>query len=298
MVTRSLWFEASSQLVCAQTKLIDVVKICKKELFCPLPHSYSGFQIAGIEALPKVQAAAARALEIDEQLAEAHSALAIAKTNLEWDWQGAEREYRRAIELYPGHAAAHDWFGFHLALMGRSDEAVRELERAIELDPLSAAYWADLAEAHRLGRRYRAAIEVCEKAIATDPKHWLAYLILGAAHALNGDYPAALATLQKGRAIEYDILFRVVEAQTLARAGDIGGALQLARGLRELRAQGRTVNATFLAPIYAFVGDEDSAFQCLREALHDREPFIAFLKTDRFLIRYDQTPDSQIFFTR
>jgi eukaryotic-like serine/threonine-protein kinase len=240
---------------------------------------YSGFQLASAESLPKARAAAKRALEIDDRLAEAHTALGMAKHSFEWDWAGAEREYRRAIELNPGYAAAHDWYGFFLALMGRSEEAVRELERAVELDPLSPAFRSDLGEVLRLGRRFDAAIENNQKAIEIDQKFWLAHMLLAAAYANKGDFRTAQEALERGRAVENDMLLSVLEAQILAGAGQIDRARKLARELEDL-AKRAPVPAAFMAQIYGALGDKDRAFQWLEKSYQEREAFMPFLKVD------------------
>src|SRR6202040_3475636 len=89
------------------------------------------------EYIPKARAAALRALQIDDTLAEAHTSLALITENYDWDWQTAEKEYRRAIQLDPNYATAHQWYAEYLTWLGRFDEAFRESERARQLDPLS-----------------------------------------------------------------------------------------------------------------------------------------------------------------
>jgi TolB-like protein/Flp pilus assembly protein TadD len=240
---------------------------------------YSGFQLASAVALPKARAAATRALEIDDGLAEAHSALGMAKHSFEWDWAGAVKEYRRAIELNPGYAAAHDWFGFFLALMGRSKEAVRELEQAVELDPLSPAFRSDLGEVLRFGRQFDAAIENDQKAIQIDQKFWLAHMLLAAAYANKGEFRAAQEALERGRAVEDDMLLTVLQAQILALAGQIDEARKLARRLEDLAGRA-PVPAAFMAQIYGALGDKDRAFQWLEKSYHGHEAFMPFLKVD------------------
>ena len=240
---------------------------------------YAGLQLASGEALPKARAAAARALEIDDRLAEAHSALGMAKHSFEWDWTGAEREYRRAIELNPSYAAAHDWYGFYLALMGRAEEATRELERAVELDPLSPAFRSDLGEVFRFARRYDAAIENDQKAIQMDPNFWLAYLLLAAAYGDKSDFPAALAALEKGRSVENNTQLLILEARILARAGQTARARKLTRELEEM-AKRAPVPAAFMGQLYGALGDKDRAFEWLEKGFREREAFMPFLKVD------------------
>src|SRR5262249_33992176 len=204
----------------------------------------------------------------------------MAKHSFEWDWTGAEREYRRAIELNPNYAAAHDWYGFYLALMGRSEEATRELERAVELDPLSPAFRSDLGEVLRFARRYDAAIENNQKAIQTDPKFWLAYLLMATAYGNKGDFQAAYEAIEKGRTVENDTLLSVLEAQLLARGGQTDRARKLARQLEDLAERGTPLPAAFMAQIYAALGDKNRAFEWLEKSYQGREAFMPFLKVD------------------
>src|SRR5262249_973554 len=107
------------------------------------------------EAFPRAKTAAMKAVALDDTLAEAHTALAAVKTLFEWDWPGAEREYRRAIELNPGYPTAHYFYGYmYLLSMGRFEEAIAEMKRAIELDPFSAIVHANLGAVYNLAGRY------------------------------------------------------------------------------------------------------------------------------------------------
>src|SRR5882757_10698344 len=119
--------------------------------------------------MPQARAAALRALELDEQLAEAHTALALIVQNHDWDWQTAGKEYRRAIELNPNYATAHHWYAEHLMWLGRFDEALRESERARQLDPLSLIIATDNGAILYFSRQYDRAIEQCHTVLRKDP---------------------------------------------------------------------------------------------------------------------------------
>ncbi len=106
------------------------------------------------EALPKARAAALKALQLDGELAEAHTSLALITENYDWDWQTAEKEYRRAIDLNPNYATAHHWYAEYLTWNGRFDEAFQESERARQLDPLSLIIAADNAMIFYYSRQY------------------------------------------------------------------------------------------------------------------------------------------------
>src|SRR6266849_6676816 len=119
--------------------------------------------------IPQARAAALRALEIDERLPEAHTALALIVQNHDWDWQTSEKEYRRAIELNPNYATAHHWYAEHLMWLGRFDEALTESERARQLDPLSLIIAADYGAILLFSRQYDRAIEQFRSVLRKDP---------------------------------------------------------------------------------------------------------------------------------
>jgi TolB-like protein len=131
------------------------------------------------EAFPKAKAAAAKALEIDGTLAEAHSSLAEVKTYYDHDWLGAEREFQRAIELNPSYSTAYQWYGEYLALMGRHDESIIMGKRALEVDPLSPIVSTNLAGFYWLARQYDEAIERYQKVLEMEPDFMVARLWLG-----------------------------------------------------------------------------------------------------------------------
>jgi eukaryotic-like serine/threonine-protein kinase len=239
---------------------------------------YAGDIVASSEALPRARTAAAKALEIDDTLAEAHNAMGMVKYNLEWDWTGAEREFRRAGQLNPNYATAHDWYGSFLALMGRTEEAVRELKRAVELDPLTTGFLTDLGDAYRFGRRPDEAILQHQNTIKLEPNFWPAYLLLAAAYRDKGDFPAALAALQKGRALEDDIQILAIEADVLARSGQSQRARALLREVAE-RSKKTPLAAVFTAIVLGDLGDKDEAFEWLEKGFQERA-FMPFLKSD------------------
>ncbi len=149
-------------------------------------HVYAGASQA--EAKAKAEEAVATALEIAEDLAEAHTSLAWIKLDFHWDWEGAEREFKRAIELNPNYATAHQWYAEFLNCMGRLDEARREIEIAHELSPLSLVINAIVGFIDNYGRRYERAILQCKKTIAMEPDFPLPYWYLGQAYLYNGMY--------------------------------------------------------------------------------------------------------------
>jgi TolB-like protein/Flp pilus assembly protein TadD len=149
------------------------------------------------EALPKAREAALKALEIDDTLAEAHTSLAFVKFSYDWDWAGAEREFKRAHELNPNYATAHHWYAYYLIAMGRPDEALAEIRHAQALDPLSLIINTDVGDILAYARRYDEAVEQFRKTLDLDPNFTQAHFNLGLTLERMGQYEDAIAEFQK-----------------------------------------------------------------------------------------------------
>ena len=139
----------------------------------------------------------AKALELDPDLAEAHTTLAFIKLYYEWDWAAADREFLRAIELNPNYANAHHWYGEYLSLVGRHDLAIREAERARELDPLSSIINTWVGSRYFFARRYDTAVEQYRNVVELDPAFVPAHLALGQAYVQKQMFPEAIRELEK-----------------------------------------------------------------------------------------------------
>jgi tetratricopeptide (TPR) repeat protein len=135
---------------------------------------------------PEAEAAAGKALELEPTLAEAHASLGMILMFHHWDWEGAERELRRAIELNPNYATAHHWYGVYLSLRGRLDEAKGAMRRALEIDPTSLIINADLAQLHYFAREYDEAEAQCKKVLEMDPNFLVAHAYLYSIYARHG----------------------------------------------------------------------------------------------------------------
>ncbi len=184
--------------------------------------------------MPQARAAAMRALELDQGLAEAHTGLALIVQNQDWDWQTSEKEYRRAIELNPNYATAHHWYAEHLLWLGRYDEALNESERARQLDPLSLIIAADNGAILYYSRQYSRAIEQCRTVLRKDPNFGRAAAVIIYAYIERGMFAQALAQRFCNHALGPS-----------GRGRQGGGSGRLGKGLfRALRhsdhAQGRT----------------------------------------------------------
>src|SRR5207244_5157343 len=162
---------------------------------------YTGLPQA--EFISKARTAALKALEIDKSLPEAHAALALIVQNYDWDWQTAEKEFRRAIELNPNYATAHHWYAEHLMWRGRFDEALQESERARQLDPLSLIIASDNGAILYYSRQYDRAIQQFRAVREMDPNFSRAGMIRHV-YAQKGMFSYALAEIEKGRRVNGD----------------------------------------------------------------------------------------------
>jgi len=227
-------------------------------------------------AYARAKTAALRALELDETLAEAHTALARILVVQEWDWQRAGREYQRAIELNPGYATAHQWYGMYLISLGRLDEALMELTTAQQLDPLSLAVNNDLGRALYYARRYDEAIEQYRKIIQLYPSSADAHLNLALTYAEKSVPESAIRELRTWANLSGDEP-QALLGYTYAAAGRRDEALRILGELEE-RAKTARVSPVGMAVIHARLGNHDRAFALLEQAVQQRSPFVLFLK--------------------
>jgi TolB-like protein/Flp pilus assembly protein TadD len=222
------------------------------------------------EAFPKAKAAALKALQLDDKLAEAHTALAQVLYR-ESDMAGSIAEFQRAVALNPNYATAHQLHGNHpLAALGRFDEAIAEGKRAIELDPLSPIINSDLGETLYLARRYDEAIAQLRKAVEIDPTFWYAHEALGVALQLKGDVQAAIAQYEKAQQLSDDLAPRVELALAKAQLGDKEAAVRMLAELEEL-SQHRYVNAFWRTLLYLSLNNHEEAIRWLEQAVANHE---------------------------
>ncbi len=204
------------------------------------------------DALPRAKAAALKALELDETLAEAHAALAEVKLYYDWDWAGAEQAFQRALELNPNLAEAHGHYAWYLVLLGRLDEALAETKRARELDPLAPIYSAWLGQQYGFAGQYDEAIDEVRKSLELNPDFPMGLYALGSIYAAKGMYEEAIAVHQKAGAVDPDLGWLL--GHTYALAGRRDEALNV---LAELGEEYRQRNAWGVAEIYAALGEKD-----------------------------------------
>jgi TolB-like protein/Flp pilus assembly protein TadD len=222
------------------------------------------------DCYPKAKAAAKKALELDDTLAEAHTTLAIAIWSYEFDFTQANREFQRAIELNPNYATAHQQYGnITLSAVGRFDDAIAEGKRGVELDPLSLVINSDLGVDYLYARRYDEAIAQFRRTLELDPGYYFAYLMLGQAFEAKGDHDAAIAEYQKARALNDDPSVLGVLAHAYAASGNKTEALKILDQLKELSKQ-RYVAAYSFALAYLGLGDKEEALRWLEQSYQDR----------------------------
>jgi TolB-like protein/DNA-binding winged helix-turn-helix (wHTH) protein/Tfp pilus assembly protein PilF len=216
------------------------------------------------ERMLKARAAALRALQIDQNLSEAHTALALIAQNYEWDWQTSEKEFRRAIELNPNYATAHHWYAEHLMWRGRFNEALGESERARQLDPLSLIIAADNGAILYFSRQYDRAIEKWRSVLEMDPDFRRAHLIRGA-YLEKGMFSEALADTERVRP---EIRFPAYWSWQAIIYGRSGQSDQARHALHELLQsnQSHSVDPIIIAWAYLGLGDKNQAFVWLEKA--------------------------------
>jgi serine/threonine-protein kinase len=230
------------------------------------------------DAYPKAKAAAEKALELDDTLAEAHTSLAFAKVQYDWDWPGAEREFQKALALNPNYATAHQWYSEYLSAMGRHDEALREIRRAQELDPLSLIIHAVVGRALYFARRYDEAAEQCRQTVEMDRNFGVAHLFLGRIYLASEKYDEAVTELQEARRLAGGTAVTAEVVYALAVARRRPQAEQLRAELDKMKDG--YVTAGRLAMISVAFGDKDQAFKWLDKAYDERSDTLLFLKVE------------------
>jgi tetratricopeptide (TPR) repeat protein len=251
-------------------------------VYAGLADSYSAFSdwyLPPRKIMPQAKAAAIKAVELDESLAAAHNALCFIHTIYDWDWQGADKECRRAIELNPSFADAHDNYATYLAAMGQWDNAAAELHRAEELDPLSFHIYSDGALDFLLARRYDQGVEQAHKAIELQPDFFVAHSNLALIYAQMGRLPEAVTEAQKGTQLSDSPLAKGVLGFTYAAAGK---ELEARKVVDELVAN---IKTRFVCPFeigttYLALGQKDKAFLWIEKAYEERSICIFSMKFD------------------
>jgi len=247
---------------------------------------------------PKARAAALRALQIDENLAEAHTALALIAENYDWDWQTAGREFRRAIELNPNYPTAHEWYAEYLAWQGRFDEALAESERARQLDPLSLIISTDHAAILFYSRQYDRAIEQLHTVLDMEPDFPRARGLLIHAYVQKGRFAQALADTEKFRRADDSPGIWALQSYVYGRAGRLVQARRALAKFEQSNRRGQVDSPVALAVAYAGMGDKENFFNSLQEAFAERSNSLVSLKVDPMYDPFRSDPRFQALLRR
>jgi serine/threonine protein kinase/Tfp pilus assembly protein PilF len=238
--------------------------------------------IAPKVAFSRAREATLKALELDDLLAEAHSAIAGIKSDFEWDWEGAERGFKRAIELNPNYASAHQWYGEYLTYMGRFDEAIAEFKRAQELDPLSLIINAAIGWVYYFEGRYDQSIQQCRKTLEMDSDFYPANIYLGWNYIAKGMYNEAIEVSQKavarsgGSALGVSAL--IISYDGLSMPDKAKESLD---SLLE-KAKEEYVSPFHIAMTYSALKEKDKAFEWLEKSYEEHFVKTVFLKYGRW----------------
>ena len=242
------------------------------------------------EGFPEAKAAAEKALEIDNSLGEAHASLGLIKWSYEWDWEGAERELTRAVELNPNYATAHQWYAMHQAMLGKFEQAISKIKKAQELDPLSPIIYVAAGWLFLLARKYDQAIEQSQKALDIDPNFGFANYPISWAYEQKGMHKEAIEEYLKGVA-SFGLL-NAEELKSLRKAYSISGYQgfwQKHLDISKQKSKKSYVPSYEIASIYARLGNGNQALEWLQKAFEERDynmgdllvdPFFDSLRTD------------------
>ena len=233
------------------------------------------------EGFARAKMYARKALELDDSLAEAHNSLAWVLFIYDWDWEAADREFRRAIELDPRYGTAHAWYAFLLASQGRLDEALVEGHTAQELDPASVSLRRGLGYLYLYARRYEQGNYHLTRAIAMNPTAEENYRIQGLMLSLDGQHDEAIRVLREGMELsgEGTTYTKATLAYARARTGDTSYAKQVLRELEEKRTHDY-VSPVELATVNIALGDIDRALDWSEEAVPERRGWLAYLNVN------------------
>jgi TolB-like protein/DNA-binding winged helix-turn-helix (wHTH) protein/Tfp pilus assembly protein PilF len=232
------------------------------------------------DSYSKTKAAVLKALELDPSLAQAHATLADMRSAYEWDWSGAEAEFKRALELNPGYATAHHWYAQYLTSRGRHEEALAEIHRAMELDPLSPSINAYAGSAFYMAREYDMSVEQLLKMIEAEPSYAVAHYFLGFSREQRGELKEAIKEFQKAVALsggEPSYLAGLAHAYALS--GDQQKSRAICKKLQE-RAHTEYVSSYDIALIYAGLREKQQVLEWLKRAYEEDDPNMNLLNVE------------------
>ena len=271
------------------TKAIDYFKQAAERdpnyalAFAGLADAYNFLGDTGYVAPKQVRQnntlAATQSLKIDDTLPEAHISLALVHESYDWDWSGAETEFKRALELDPNSATAHQWYGNFLMRLGRLPEARAELQKALELDPLSLPINASVGRQLYFARQYEPAIQQLKKTLELDPNFVLAQRALEAAYAQSGMYKEAIAERQRLLTLSGNPDLAVAIGEDYRKSGYAGVLQGSLEGLKEVSKE-RYVPPYNVAQIYARLADKQQTLDWLEQAFNERDTQLTYMKVE------------------
>jgi predicted Zn-dependent protease len=226
--------------------------------------------------MPKAKAAAQRALELDETLADAHVTLARVLLFYDWDWPAAEEHLKRATELSPNSAAAHLLYGSYYAALGRPQEALAEIRFARALDPLSLVVQINLISGLIGTRQFDEAIAQANQTLEREPNFAFGYALAALAYAEKGEFGRAIEAIEKATKIASNPALTALTAHVQAAAGNRREAEKLLEGLKAISGR-RYVCAYDMAHAYVKLGDKKQAFEWLEKGKQDRADCMVWL---------------------
>jgi serine/threonine protein kinase len=234
------------------------------------------------EAMPMAKQYAIKALEIDPRLAKAHTTLASIYFYADFNWSGADDQYRQALNLYPNYADGHSMYSVFLAAMGRSEESLVHARRYKELDATSARARVIIGWNLYYARRYREAVDECRGVLEVDPNNANAYECMGSAYVALGNAADAIDACSRSIELVPEVARRVCLGRAYALANREADARRILAGLLQERKKGY-VPACFAARLYAALGQKNEAFSWLDKAYEERDRYLAWIKVDESL---------------
>ena len=230
------------------------------------------------DTFPKAKVAAEKALLLDNKIAEVYASLAWISFSYEWEWDTAENEFMRAIQLNPNYAMARNWYTCYLLGMGRSDEAIIEAKKALVLDPVSPQINAMVANALYFLRRYDEALEQIQKTLEIDINCAMTYWYLGFIYLAKELYEESIDAYKKFVTLSGGSPFALgYLGSAYATSGQNNNALQIVEDLNELSKE-RYVSNYYKALIYLCMNEMDQAFENLDKSCDERESFLSYIK--------------------
>ena len=225
--------------------------------------------VAAAEVFPKARIASEKALALDSSLAEAHTSLAYVKFSYDWDWNGAEAEFNRAIRLNPNYATAHQWYGQFLRLMGREEEAIVEGQKSLDLDPMSLIINVEAGLPYHYLQRYNEALRHYRKALEMDPNFALAHHDIGWVLEAQGKYPEAIEEFERAVRISDVAALWSSLGHAYGMAGRRQDAIRVLDRLADLRKE-HYVSPNYDATVYLGLGDFDKAMDLYEKSYEER----------------------------